>query len=60
MLMPAQAPKTEHEWDQTPSWIVLASMFVGRRLDKGAAVGAYVAAVATFAVSLIVLFAAPH
>jgi len=32
-------------------------MFVGQRLDKWAAVGAYVAATATLAVSVIILIA---
>jgi len=35
-------------------------MFVGQRLDKRAAVGAYIAAAATLAISLIVLFVTHH
>jgi hypothetical protein len=35
-------------------------MFVGQRLDKGAAIGAYVAAAATLAVSVIVLLSSHH
>lgn len=58
MLTPAQTPRTEHDRDQTQAWIVLASMFVGQRLSRRAAVGAYVAASATLAVSLIVLLTA--
>jgi hypothetical protein len=60
MLTPAQAPRTEHDRDQIPAWIVLASMFVGRRLSRGAAIGAYVAATATLAVSVIILLAVRH
>ena len=39
----AQTPSREHDRDQASPWITLASMFVGQRLDKWAAVGAYVA-----------------
>jgi hypothetical protein len=35
-------------------------MFVGERLDKRAAVGAYVAAAAVLAVSVIVLLSSRH
>ena len=57
----AQTPSREHDRDQTSSpWITLASMFVGQRLDKWAAVGAYVAATATLAVSVIILLATHH
>jgi hypothetical protein len=52
----AQTPNREDDRDQTSPWIALASMFVGQRLDKWAAVGAYVAATATLAVSVIILF----
>jgi hypothetical protein len=48
-------PSREHDRDQPPAWITLASMFVGERLDKWAAVGAYAAAAATLALSVIVL-----
>ena len=40
----APTPSKEYDRDQTPAWITLASMFVGERLDKWAAIGAYVAA----------------
>jgi hypothetical protein len=53
----ARTPSSEHDRDQTPAWIVLASMFVGQRLDKRAAISAYVAATATLAVSVIILLA---
>ena len=53
----AQTPSREHNRHQTSSWITLASMFVGQRLDKWAAVGAYVAATATLVVSVIILLA---
>ena len=49
-----------NERDETPNWITLASMFVGQRLDKCAAVGAYVAAAATVAASVIILLANHH
>ena len=60
--MPTTASTTsqDHDRDQTPAWITLASMFVGQRLDKWAAVGAYTAAAATLAVSVIVLLASQH
>jgi hypothetical protein len=35
-------------------------MFVGQRLDKGAAIGAYVVAAATLAVSVIILLFNRH
>ena len=54
----AQTPSREHDRDQTSPWITLASMFVGQQLDKWGAVGAYVAATATLAVSVIILLAA--
>ena len=53
----AQTPSREDDRDQTSPWIALASMFVGQRLDKWAAAGAYVAATATLAISVIILFA---
>lgn len=51
----ARTPSHEHDRDHEPRWITLASLFVGQRLDRGAAVGAYVAAAAVLAISLIVL-----
>ena len=54
------APGREHDRDQIPPWITLASMFVGQRLDKRAAVGAYVAAAATLTVAVIVLLSSRH
>jgi hypothetical protein len=62
MPMPpiAQTPSREHDRDQTSAWIILASMFVGHRLDKQAALGAYVAATAILAVSVIILLATRH
>jgi len=56
----AQTPNHEHDRDQTPAWTTLASMFVGQRLDKWAAVGAYIAATATLAVSVIILLITHH
>ena len=56
----ARTPSHEHDRDQAPRWITLASMFVGQQLDKRAAVGAYIAATATLAVALIVLFVTNH
>ena len=56
----ARTPSREHDQDQTSSWITLASMFVGQRLDTWAAVGAYVAATATLAASVIILLATHH
>ena len=56
----AQTPGREHDRDRTSTWITLASMFVGQRLDKRAAIGAYVAATATFAVSLIIFLVTRH
>jgi hypothetical protein len=56
----ARTPSHEHDRDQTSTWITLASMFVGQRLDKWAAIGAYVAATATLTVSVIILLATRH
>jgi hypothetical protein len=56
----AQTPGDKRDRDQTPTWITLASIFVGQRLDKRAAIGAYVAASATLAVSLIILLTVHH
>lgn len=56
----AQPPSHEHDRDQTSPWITLASMFIGQRLDKRAAVGAYIAATATLTVSMIILFVTYH
>jgi hypothetical protein len=56
----AQTPSDKHDRDQTPTWITLASMFVGKRLNKQAAIGAYVAATATLVVSVIILLATYH
>jgi hypothetical protein len=56
----AQTPSREHDRDQTSPWITVASMFVAQRLDKWAAVGAYVAATATVAASVIILLATYH
>ena len=56
----ARTPSSEHDRDQTPAWIVLASMFVGQQLDKRATIGAHVAATTTLAVSMIILFATRH
>ena len=50
-----QIPSQEHKSDRAPSWIRLASMFVGRPLDKAAAIGAYVAAAATLVASASIL-----
>jgi hypothetical protein len=50
-----RAPIQEVDQDQTPAWVALASMFVGQRLDKWSAIGAYIAAAATFAAAVIVL-----
>lgn len=52
----ARTPGSDHDHDQTPAWIALASMFVGQHLDKRAAIGAYMAAIATLAASVIILF----
>ena len=60
MPMTARTPDREDDRDQTSPWITLASMFVGQRLDKWAAVGAYLAATATLAVSVIILLATRH
>jgi hypothetical protein len=60
MSTTARTPSREHDRDQTTPWITLASMFVGQRLDKWAAVGAYVAATATLAGSVIILLATRH
>lgn len=56
----AQTPNDEHERDQVPPWIAVASMFVGQQLDKRAALGAYVAATAILAGSLIILILTRH
>ena len=56
----AQTPSHEHDRDQTSSWITLASMFVGQRLDKWAAVGAYIAAAATLVAAVIILLVGHH
>lgn len=56
----AQTPSQDHDQEKTPAWITLASMFVGQRLDKRAAVGAYVAAAATLAASVIALLSVHH
>lgn len=56
----AQTPSNEPDRGPTPTWITLASMFVGWPLDKRAAIGAYVAATTTLAVSLIILLAVRH
>jgi hypothetical protein len=55
--MPAtyQTMSQKPDCDRTPAWIALASMFVGYRLDKWGAIGAYVAAVATLTASVAVL-----
>jgi hypothetical protein len=55
--MPAtrQTTSQEHNQDDTSAWITLASMFVGQRLDRWGAIGAYVAAVVTLAVSVSIL-----
>ena len=50
-------PNHGHDQDHTSNWITLASMFVGQRLDKRAAVGAYVAVAITLAVSVVILLA---
>jgi len=60
MLTPAQTPRTGHDRDQAPKWIVLASMVVGQRLSRSAAVGAYIAATATLAVSVVILLITHH
>jgi hypothetical protein len=55
--MPTAAPTPSGKRDrgQTSAWIKLASMFVGQSLDKGAVIGAYIAAAATFAISILIL-----
>jgi hypothetical protein len=60
MPMTAQTPGDNRDQDQTPTWITLASMLTGQRLDKRAAIGAYVAASATLAASLIILLVVRH
>jgi hypothetical protein len=55
-----RAPSQEHDRDETSTWVTLASMFVGQRLDKWSAVGAYVAAAATLAAAVIVLLSKHH
>ena len=56
----AKTPSHEHDRDQTSSWITLASMLVGQRLDKRAAIGAYIAAAATLVAAVIILLAGHH
>jgi hypothetical protein len=56
----AQTPSHEHDQEQTSAWITLASMFTGQRLDKRAAVGAYIAAAAVCAVCVLILIATYH
>jgi hypothetical protein len=51
----ARTPSHRPEGDRAPSWIIVASMFVGQRLDRGAAIGAGTAAAATLVVSLIII-----
>lgn len=59
--MSTTAPRSQkREGDQEPAWITFASLFVGHRLDKRAAVGAYIAGAATLAVSLVILIVAQH
>ena len=60
--MPAAArpPSAGGDPDQSPTWIALAAMFTGQPLDRRAAVGAYVAAAATLAVSVLILLANHH
>ena len=53
----ARTPSREHYGDRDQNWIILASMFVGQRLDRGAAIGAYVAAAVIIAMSVIILLA---
>jgi hypothetical protein len=55
-----QTTSQDHRSDCAPAWIILASMFVGQRLDKWSAIGAYVAAVATLAVSVSILLCDIH
>jgi hypothetical protein len=55
-----RAPNQEHDRDETSTWVILASMFVGQRLDKWSAIGAYVAAGATLAAAMIVLLSKHH
>jgi hypothetical protein len=56
----ARTPSDECNQDRTPAWIVLASMFVGQQLDRRAAIGAYLAATATLAASVIILLSIQH
>ena len=56
----ARTPRHEHDRGQASRWITLASMFVGQRLDKRTAVGAYIAVAATIAASVIILFVTHH
>jgi hypothetical protein len=56
----ARIPNGEHDRDQVPPWITVASMFVGQCLDKRSAVGAYVAAAVTLVASVIVLLVTRH
>ena len=55
-----RTPRRERDRGQEQSWITLASMFVGQRLDREAAIGAYVAAAATLVISVIILIVASH
>jgi hypothetical protein len=56
----AQTPSPRRDQDQASRWITLASIFVGQRLDKWTAVGAYVAATATLAAAAIILLVTHH
>ena len=56
----AQTPNRENDGDRISPWIALASMFVGQRLDKWAAIGAYVAATTTLVGSVIILLVTRH
>ena len=51
-------PSSRNDRNETPAWIVLASMFAGQNLHKRAAIGAYVAVTAIVAVSTIILLSA--
>ena len=51
----AQTPSRGHDRGRTAPWITAASMFVGQRLDKRSAVGAYMGAGVTLLVSVIIL-----
>lgn len=56
----ARTSRDGYEREQTPTWISLASMFVGQRLDKRAAFCAYAAATATLAASVMILLVTRH